>query len=78
LRPRLRQPHRLSRAESEFKDWEQRDPIRRYRERIGATLDAKMERGMAADIMAEIENARAFARSTPLPDASQATQHVYA
>jgi len=29
------------RAESEFKDWEQRDPIRRYRERIGATLDAK-------------------------------------
>ena len=66
------------RAESEFKDWEQRDPIRRYRERIGAALDATMESTMSADIMAEIEDARAFARATPLPDPGQATRHVYA
>jgi hypothetical protein len=71
---------RLSTTKSaiEFKDWEQRDPIRRYRERIGATLDAKMENAISADIMAEIEDARAFARVTPLPDPSQATRHVYA
>ena len=38
----------------------------------------KLESAMSAEIMAEIEDARAFARATPLPDPSQATQHVYA
>jgi hypothetical protein len=33
---------------------------------------------MIAKISAEIEDARAFARSAPLPDASLASQHVYA
>jgi TPP-dependent pyruvate/acetoin dehydrogenase alpha subunit len=37
-----------------------------------------MENAISADIMAEIEDARAFARATPLPDPSQATWHVYA
>jgi TPP-dependent pyruvate/acetoin dehydrogenase alpha subunit len=37
-----------------------------------------MESAMSAEITAEIEEARAFARATPLPDPSQATRHVYA
>jgi pyruvate dehydrogenase E1 component alpha subunit len=66
------------RKEGELKKWEQRDPIRRFREKLGITFDAKMESAMSAGITAEIEEARAFARATPLPDPSQATRHVYA
>ena len=66
------------RTEEEFKGWESRDPIRRSRERLGGALSAQQESKMSAEINAEIEDARAFARATPLPDPSQASQHVYA
>ncbi|MEA2879154.1 MAG: hypothetical protein QOF14_4350 [Hyphomicrobiales bacterium] len=66
------------RTEDEFRDWESRDPIRRFRERLGGALSSQQESVMSAEIGAEIEDARAFARATPLPDPSQASQHVYA
>jgi TPP-dependent pyruvate/acetoin dehydrogenase alpha subunit len=66
------------RAESEFKGWEKRDPLRKLREDLGGALSASQESAMSAEIMAEVEEARAFARATPLPDPSQASQHVYA
>ena len=66
------------RTESEYKEWEARCPVRSLRERIGDALTSDREQAMAAEIGAEIEDARAFARSAPLPDASLASQHVYA
>ena len=66
------------RTEEEFKDWEQRCPLRRLRGRIGGALAADREAAMTAEIAAEIEEARAFARATPLPDADTAGLHVYA
>lgn len=66
------------RTEAEYQQWEQRCPIRQLRARLAAALADEREKGMAAEIAAEIEEARAFARSAPLPDPSQAGLHVYA
>lgn len=66
------------RTEAEFQDWETRDPLRALRARIGTALSAEREKAMTAAISADVEDARAFARSAPLPDPSQATLHVYA
>ncbi|HTV27393.1 MAG TPA: thiamine pyrophosphate-dependent dehydrogenase E1 component subunit alpha [Xanthobacteraceae bacterium] len=66
------------RTEAEFKDWEERCPIRRLHGRLGGALATDREAAMTAEIAAEIEDARAFARSAPLPDASTAGLHVYA
>jgi TPP-dependent pyruvate/acetoin dehydrogenase alpha subunit len=66
------------RPEVEFKDWEARDPLRLLRARIGKSLSSESENSLAAKITAEVEEARAFARAAPLPDPSQASQHVYA
>jgi pyruvate dehydrogenase E1 component alpha subunit len=66
------------RAETEFQDWETRDPIRALHRHLGNALTADREKTVTAQITAEIEEARAFARSAPLPDPSQATLHVYA
>ncbi len=54
-------------------------PIRSIlRTALAQALDSKLENAMSAEIVAEIEDARAFARATPLPDPSQASRHVYA
>jgi pyruvate dehydrogenase E1 component alpha subunit len=66
------------RTESEFQEWEKRCPIRRLRAQLEDALPAESEQAIRAEIVAEIEGARAFARSTPLPDASTAGLHVYA
>jgi TPP-dependent pyruvate/acetoin dehydrogenase alpha subunit len=66
------------RSEAEFKDWEQRCPVQRLRSRLGSILAVDWEAAMTAEIRAEIEDARAFARSAPLPDAGTAPLHVYA
>lgn len=66
------------RAESEYEEWRARDPVSGLRSRIGAALTAEREKTMIAEISAEIEEARAFARAAPLPEPSQAKLHVYA
>ncbi len=66
------------RTESEYKEWEVRCPIRGLRARLGGALPADREKAMIAEINAEIEEARAFARAAPLPEPSQASLHVYA
>jgi pyruvate dehydrogenase E1 component alpha subunit len=66
------------RTEDEYKQWEARDPIRSLRGRIGDAMNSNLEKSMIAKISTEIEDARAFARSAPLPDASLASQYVYA
>ena len=66
------------RDESEFKEWEVRCPVRGLRSRIGSALTAERERSMTAELNSEIEEARSFARTAPLPDPSDANLHVYA
>lgn len=66
------------RDESEFKQWEARCPIRGLRSRIGNALTAEREQSMMAELTSEIEEARAFARTAPLPDPRDASLHVYA
>ena len=66
------------RTEAEYREWETRCPIRGLRTRIGSALTAAQEKAMTNEIMAEVEAARAAARAAPLPEPSQATQHVYA
>jgi len=66
------------RTENEFQSWVQRDPLRKLRGELGSALTASQESAMLAEITAEVEDARAFARSTPMPDPSQASDHVYA
>jgi TPP-dependent pyruvate/acetoin dehydrogenase alpha subunit len=66
------------RSEAEFKNWEQHCPIRNLRGRLGGTLSADREAAVIAEIEAEIEEARAFARKAPLPDVGTAPLHVYA
>jgi pyruvate dehydrogenase E1 component alpha subunit len=66
------------RTEAEFRQWAERCPLRRLRERLAGGLTQDAEATMHAAIAAEIEAARAFARTAPLPDPSQAGRHVYA
>jgi TPP-dependent pyruvate/acetoin dehydrogenase alpha subunit len=66
------------RTEAEFRDWEQRCPLRRLHARLGDALTAEREQQMTTEIGREIEAARAFAREAPLPDPSTAGMHVYA
>jgi pyruvate dehydrogenase E1 component alpha subunit len=66
------------RTEAEFHAWEARDPIRALRARIAGALTATQDKEMTDEIAAEVEAARAHARAAPLPEPSQATQHVYA
>ncbi len=66
------------RAEGEYQQWEVRCPVRAFRANIGSALSPEHEQAIAAEISAEIEEARAFARSAPLPDPGQASEHVYA
>ena len=66
--------------QSLLEEWEGRDPVRRYRQRLldggqvePAELDQIQER-----CAAEIEDAIAFAEQSPMPDASTLTDGVYA
>ena len=66
------------RTEAEYLNWEKRDPIRSLRGRIGDALSTDREKALVAEISAEVEEAQAFARATPLPDPNSANLHVYA
>ncbi len=66
------------RTESEFREWEERCPVRRLRTKLGDALTAEREQDMTSKVTSEIEDARAFARAAPLPDPRTAGLHVYA
>jgi len=68
------------RAKEEVEQWKKRDPVPRFenvlRERGYWSDDWKKK--IEAEIKADIDDAVAFAEKSPYPDASEATQHVYA
>jgi TPP-dependent pyruvate/acetoin dehydrogenase alpha subunit len=66
------------RTEAEYQQWEALCPVRGLREQIGSALTAQQEERMAAEINGEIDAALAAARAAPLPEASAASQYVYA
>jgi 2-oxoisovalerate dehydrogenase E1 component len=63
------------RTREEVKEWQERCPIRRLRERLAAwaaDLDAT-----DAEIATAVAEAHQFAETSPWPDAATATDHVY-
>ena len=68
------------RSESEYLEWRERCPIAHQRRLLfeAGLLDPDQEEARIAKIRAEIDAAFAFAKSTPLADPSQASDHVYA
>ena len=68
------------RTESEYEEWRLRCPVETSRARLQAQglLPPADEASLAAGIKLEIEAAFAFAKSAPLPERSQAADHVYA
>lgn len=62
-----------------LQDWEQKDPVRRYegflQER--GLLTPEIQRQINERVMAELEDAQAFAERSPLPDPSDLQQGVY-
>jgi len=68
------------RSESEYLEWRERCPIARQRRLLfeAGLLDPDQEEARIAKIRTEIDAAFAFAKSTPLADPSQASDHVYA
>jgi len=63
----------------ELKAWMNRDPIARAREQLLRMGMAEREFGeIEAQVRAEVDDATAFARQSPYPDASELMHHVYA
>ena len=64
----------------ELQAWKERDPLALYVQRLqsrGAVSEAELAR-MRRNIRAEIDDAVAFAKSSPFPERDQLTAHVYA
>jgi pyruvate dehydrogenase E1 component alpha subunit len=60
-------------------DWEARDPVARYREKLAAAGIARDElEAVARRCQAEIEDAIRFAEASPFPDPATVTEDVYA
>jgi pyruvate dehydrogenase E1 component alpha subunit len=68
------------RSEAEFENWKRRCPLERLRAQLvdGSILTSTQEDAYRVAICAEIEEARAFARSASLPGPQDARNHVYA
>ena len=68
------------RSEAEFETWRARCPIEASRAKLRdqEVLTADAEASLAAAIKLEIDAAFTFARAAPLPEPSQAADHVYA
>jgi pyruvate dehydrogenase E1 component alpha subunit len=67
------------RSAEEFAAWQARDPVRLYRQRLMArgVLSAPADAAMAAAIAGEIDEAVAFAKSSPFPAPDALTRFVY-
>ena len=68
------------RTPEEFESWRALDPIPRYRRALESSgaLSVQAAERMASEIAAEIAEAFAFAKASPLPDASAAASTIYA
>ena len=68
------------RTQAEYEEWRLRCPVETSRTRLQAQglLPTADEASLAAEIKLEIDAAFAFAKSAPLPERSQAADHVYA
>lgn len=68
------------RSEAEFEEWKSRCPVERVRLQLLAQGSVTQEAfdGMAARIAAEIDEAFAFAKTSPFPEPQQLHEHVYA
>ena len=62
------------RTEEEFQSWKVNDPLERIRLRI----ESKKIKSLTEELRQEIEEAFAFAKSSPFPDSQIALEHVYA
>jgi TPP-dependent pyruvate/acetoin dehydrogenase alpha subunit len=59
-----------------FEEWEARDPIRRYEERLGTERIAVEP--IRASVMDELERETEWALEQPMPDSATATEGVFA
>src|SRR5881227_4031253 len=66
-------------APEELEFWEKRDPVTRYERHLIAQGVATREQldEIVADVKREIDEDVAWAESSPMPDAEQATQNVF-
>jgi pyruvate dehydrogenase E1 component alpha subunit len=64
----------------EYEEWRAKDPIELTRRKLRALslLSEEDEKRMAEELQAQIDAAFEFAKAAPLPEASQASQFVYA
>jgi pyruvate dehydrogenase E1 component alpha subunit len=62
-----------------LQEWEHKDPIRRYEEvlRARGLLAPEVQRQVSERVMAELEDAQAFAELSPLPDPNDVERGVY-
>ncbi|HUX86008.1 MAG TPA: thiamine pyrophosphate-dependent enzyme [Chloroflexota bacterium] len=67
------------RSREEVEEWRARDPIRRLREHIVASERASEDElnQIEADVQRQVEAALEFAKNSPWPDPSTATDHIY-
>lgn len=67
------------RTAEEVAAWKARDPVETYRARLveEGVLGTQMDAAMRAKISAEIDDAVAFAKSSPYPDVSELYDHVF-
>jgi 2-oxoisovalerate dehydrogenase E1 component len=67
------------RTAEEIESWKRRDPIMTYKERLlsGGAADESEFEAIEAEIRAIVEDAAEFAKNSPYPDPSTATNHIY-
>jgi TPP-dependent pyruvate/acetoin dehydrogenase alpha subunit len=67
------------RPESEIQQWKQRDPILRFRSHLREALGVSTEALEAIEVAVsnDIAEAVRFAKGSPLPDPTSATEHIY-
>jgi TPP-dependent pyruvate/acetoin dehydrogenase alpha subunit len=68
------------RAESEFEAWKKKDPVPAFERRlraVGALTDESLA-ALTVELTAEIDDAVAFAKASPFPDASEMDTFIFA
>jgi 2-oxoisovalerate dehydrogenase E1 component len=67
------------RTAEEVESWKRRDPIMNYKDRLlaGGAADESEFEAIEAEIKAIVEDAAEFAKNSPYPDPSTATNHIY-
>jgi 2-oxoisovalerate dehydrogenase E1 component len=67
------------RTQEEIDDWKTRDPITRFRQRVGEAglVSEEQLNGIDAEIEAVVADALEFARNSPFPEAETANKFIY-